>query len=1118
MTKLENLGTMKISRSIVLCLLVGFAITAKSQHNIKFEHLDINSGLSQNHIMCILQDSRGFMWFGTRDGLNKYDGYKFTIYKNDAKDPHSISNNFITGIAEDSKGMIWITTRGGGLNQYDKNKNSFTAFKTDPASSNSISSDLLSGIAIDEQDNLWISTENAGLDYFIPEKKQCISYRHDKNNPKSLSDNNTVCVFNDSKRNIWVGTYTGGLNLFDKNTRSFVRYQHDDANASSLAHNNVRIIFEDSRHQMWIGTVGGGLDLYQPDTRTFRHFTPDLKNPGSISGNVIAALGEDKSGNLWVGTENNGLNIYDRSTGTFQKFMHDDIDNKSVSHNSIYSVYRDASNNMWVGTFAGGINIYNKDVNKFAHYKHTSSANSLSHNNVLCISESKDGRLWVGTDGGGLDLFDPKTKNFTHYKHDEKNKNSICGDYVLTVREDANGNVWIGTWANGLTIFNPVTNKYRHFKNIPDDHSSLNSNNVWAIYEDDERNVWVGCYGGGLHLFDSTTNSFIRFDDTTSSVVMRQIYAIREDDKGNLWLSTDGGGLRIFNKKSRTFSRFIQEQGRNSISDDRINYVHEDKSGNLWIGTMSGLNYYDIQKRSFTTYTTADGLSNNVIFGILDDAAGNLWMSTNRGLSRFNPRTKQFRNFSPADGLQSYEFKGNSLCKTRAGIMYFGGINGFNEFDPADIRSDAFEPPLVFTDFQVFNKKIPIAKDDNDPSPLKKDISETKEITLSYGNAVISFEFASLNYTVAEKKKYAYMLEGFDRGWNEIGTNRTATYTNLDPGTYTFKVKGLTNDGNWSTRTISLRLIITPPFWMTWWFRITVLVAIIGAAIAFYRYRVSAINAQRMKLQLQVQEQTWMLKESAEEEHRAREDAELANKELERKNKELEQFAFVASHDLQEPLRTTASFVELLQKQYQGKLDDKADKYLVYISKSTERMKALIKDLLDYSRIGRKQQIELVDCNVVLQEMLADLAVAIEEKKAVIKSEHLPVIQGYPMEMKQLFQNLVINAIKFSKPGVAPEVNISVQRIKGFWQFAVQDNGIGMEEKHSDKIFIIFQRLHTRNQYEGSGIGLAHCKKIVELHGGKIWIKSKPGEGSTFYFTIKEKMKFENKAKMQVVE
>lgn len=1087
---------MSLFRNLILFFLQMLCLASFAQkQSIKFEHLDINSGLSQNHIMCILQDSRGFMWFGTRDGLNKYDGYRVVVYKNNANDSTSISNNFITGLVEDRNGALWIATRGGGLNRYDRNKDRFTRLTHDPANPSSISSNLLSGIICDKDNNLWICTEDAGINHLQPGQNHFVHYRNNRNNPSSLSDDNTHYIFEDSHSRLWIGTYNGGLNMLNKETGVFTHYQHDEKNSASLSNNNVRVIFEDSKQRLWIGTVGGGLNLFEKNTGTFRHFVQEAALEAGIANNVVAALGEDEAGHLWIGTENGGINIYDPSSGKFRHYMHDEIDKQSISHNSIYAIYRDNYDNIWVGTFAGGVNIFNKDANRFAHYKRTMAANSLSHNNVLCIEETREGKIWIGTDGGGLNLFNPATKNFTVYRHEENNKNSIVGNSVLDVCEDSRGNTWIGTWANGLTVFHAATNRYTHFRHIPGDPSSLGNNNVWAIFEDREKNMWVGTYGGGLHLYNPANNSFTRFDDSTTSIVVKQIYSITEDEMGNLWIGTDGGGLRIFNKKTRTFTGFVHEAGKNSISDNRINYIHQDTHHNFWICTMSGLNYFDTRKREFKHYTTTEGLPNNVIFGILEDKNGMLWISTNRGLSRFNPADSTFRNFSPIDGLQSYEFKAHSLCRARSGAMYFGGINGFNEFYPELIGENPFEPPLVLTDFQIFNRKIPIRVGEKDASPLKQHISETQEITLHYLQSVISFEFASLNYTVPDKKQYAYMLEGFDEGWNEIGTNRSATYTNLDPGEYVFKVKGWNNEGGWSSRTVSLRLVIKPPFWMTWWFRLAVLTAIVLAVIGFYRFRVRSIKSQRTKLQKLVKEQTLQLVQSAEE-------AEEANKELERKNKELEQFAYVASHDMQEPLRTTSSFVELLQKQYKGKLDEKADQYLSYVVQSSDRMKVLIKDLLDYSRIGRKQELEEVDCNKVMSDVLADLTVAIQESGAKIRVESLPVVCGYGTELKLLFQNLVTNAIKFRKKDTAPVIAISVKKEEDSFEFIFRDNGIGMDEKHSERVFIIFQRLHNRNEYAGSGIGLAHCKKIVELHGGKIWFRSNLGEGTEFHFTI----------------
>jgi signal transduction histidine kinase/ligand-binding sensor domain-containing protein len=1079
-------------RYLLLFCLQAFSFFAFSQkQNINFGHLDINSGLSQNHVMCILQDRQGFMWFGTSDGLNKYDGYSFTIYKNNLKDSNSISNNFISGIIEDSKGVIWVATRGGGFNRFDKEKNRFIRFKNDPKNTNSVSSDLITNLSIDSDDNLWICTQN-GLNYFEPRKNRFEHYSY-----------SARCIFEDSEKNVWLGGYESGLNLFNKKRKTFTPVRYNEKDSALGIKDNVAVVFEDSKHQLWIGTSGNGLYVFDRNTGKIRHFIHDVHNANSLPSNVVYTIGENNAGDLWIGTENGGMAIYNSTTGIFQIYQHDDIDNKSISNNSIYSIYKDANGNMWVGTFAGGVDILNKNANRFVHYKHTSDNNSLNNNSVLCMLESKNGKIWIGTDGGGLNLFDPATKNFTHYMHSEANKKSICGNYVLSVLEDSKGNVWVGTWGDGITIFNPKKNTFIHLKNNPKDASSLSNNNAWVIFEDRDKNIWVGTYLGGLNLYSPSNNSFTRFDDNTGNTSStKEIFSITEDNKGNLLLGTDGGGLQVFNKNTKTFTSFIHNNNKNSLSDNRVSYTYEDQQGNFWINTRAGLNYFDTKKQVFTTYTTADGLPNDVIFGLMKDANGYFWISTSRGLSRLDPRTLKFKNYDVEDGLQSYEFNMRAFCKSASGAMYFGGINGFNEFYPDKIKEDPYEPPLVLIDFQIFNKTVLIAKDNNDPSPLKKDISETKEIILPYKNSVFSFGFASLNYTVQGKKQYAYMLEGFDKTWNYIGSNNTATYTNLDPGKYIFKVRGFNNEGNWSSRTITLHLTIIPPFWMTWWFRLAIVVYFAGGIIGFYRFRMNGIKTQKTKLQQQVQKQTRQLLKSTEEEQKSRKKAEQANIDLERKNKELEQFAYVASHDLQEPLRTTSSFVELIQKQYKGQLDEKADKYLSFIAQSSDRMKVLIKDLLDYSRIGRKKELKEVDCNIMLNEVLADLGTAINETGAEIKTEQLPVVNGYPTEIKELFQNLIINAIKFREKTIPSQINISVQKISGYWQFAFKDNGIGIAKENNERIFIIFQRLHTRNEYSGSGIGLSHCRKIVELHNGKIWMESEPGKGATFYFTL----------------
>ncbi|MEP7106855.1 MAG: two-component regulator propeller domain-containing protein [Ferruginibacter sp.] len=1100
---------MKALRFLLLFFLLNCWFFAFSQRRyVQFEHIGIDRGLSQSNVNSIFQDSRGFMWFGTRDGLNKYDGYKFTVYKYNEENANSPSHNTITDIAEDDKGNLWLATWGGGLSLFDWKREEFTRYRYSASEPSGIGNDYISRLLYDSEGNLWIGTEGGGLNMYDKKNKTFIQYVHDKNDPKSLSDNWVKAIAEDAGHNLWIGTIKGGLNLFDKKTKSFRHFQHDDKNNKSISSNSTWTLCIDSKNQLWIGTRGEGLNLFNREKETFVHFKNDPYNNNSLSSNVIRVITEDEEGNIWIGTENAGVSLLNPGTGIFDNYLQDDADNMSLNDNSIWSIFKDNKGNMWTGTFSGGINFVGRDAKRFVHYRHSSSPFSLSNNNVLSIFEDSGENLWIGTDGGGLNLFNNKSGIFTTYRHDPFNRNSICGNYVLDIFEDSDGNIWIGTWRNGITVFNKKKNTFKHYKYDPSDPKGLNCSDVWTISEDADKNIWIGTYGGGLSRYNSRDDNFINYRNDTSnpsSLSNDYINIIYSDKEGNLWIGTNGKGLDLFNKKTNSFTHFSHDEGKRSISNNDIYTLAEDGEGNLWIGTGLGLNRLDGKTRQLTSYFLKDGLPGNTIAGLLFDKNGNLWISTFNGLSRFNPASGKFRNFSTNDGLQSNEFKMNSCFKSRSGKMYFGGINGFNGFNPDSIVEKKFEPPIVFTDFQIFNKQVQIDKEGNDRSILKQTITGTKELVLSYDQSVISFEFASLNYVFENKKQYSYMLEGFDENWNDIGTKHVATYTNLDPGNYTLKVRGLDNEGKWSSTIASIKLTITPPFWLTWWFKIGVFISIAGAVVGFYRFRMNIIEAQKRKLQQKVNEQTRLLRASTKEEQKARQEAEQANRGLEAKNKELEQFVYVASHDLQEPLRTTSGFVALIQQQYHGKLDKKADKYLDFISEASGRMKELITGLLDFSRIGKKVELIRVDCNTILKNVLADILVAIEEAKAEIQYAELPVIDGYPAEIKMLFQNLVINAIKFRRKDTDPQIKISAQKIDGYWKFSISDNGIGIEKQYCERIFEIFQRLHTRTEFEGSGIGLSHCKKIVELHRGKIWVTSVPGEGSVFYFTIPQK-------------
>jgi signal transduction histidine kinase/ligand-binding sensor domain-containing protein len=862
-------------------------LTPPPGQDLRFEHLTSEQGLSSNRVNCVFRDSRGFMWFGTFDGLNRYDGYEFKVFRHDPSDEHSLSANLVVALYQDRDGFLWVGTSGGGLNRYDPLTEQFTHFRHDPADPNSLSSDNVFALMEDQHGYLWIGTNGGGLNRYVPVTQdgpdaRFVRYQYDPDDPHSLSHNSVEYLLEDAQGTLWVGTKGGGLNRLDRDQEdgqgaSFTHYRHDPEDPHSLGQDNVTVIYEDAEGSLWIGTRGGGLDKFEPETGRFSHYRHDPENPQSLGRNWVTDVYQDREGTLWVSTGGAGLNRFDGQTedgqvGRFVRYEPDPNDPYSLSHNAIRRMYGDPSGLLWLATVGGGVNLLDLERKPFAHYRNIpGETNSLNSNDVTEIYEDRAGVLWIGTGSGGLNRLDRQTMKFSHYGYDPGVPHSISHNLVRAITEDEQGNLWLAT-GEGLNRFDPQTEEFSVYYSDPDDPAGLLSDSIWSVFADTDGVLWIGT-ANGLNRLVPRTGQFDAYSHNpgdSHSLTGNDVTVIHKDDEGLLWLGTLGDGLNRFDRETERFARYWHDPANpQSLSDNTVWAIYEDTDGVFWIGTSAGLDKLDVASGSFTHYGEEDGLPGGGVMSILEDdaspsrqAGSNLWLSTSHGLSRFDPRTETFRNYDVSDGLQGNDFVWGSALKSADGELFFGGTNGLTAFYPDQIQDSLHVSPVVLTDFQLANKPVEIG----DGSVLQRAIPETEHLTLSHQDRVISFEFAALDYRTPAKNRYRYMLEGFDEGWTEVGADRRfVTYTNLDPGEYTFRVLGSNSDGVWNEEGTSLGLTITPPWWGTIWFRGLVLVVAVAGVYGAYRWRVTSLEARSRELETQVAEQTSQLDDRVKE-------------------------------------------------------------------------------------------------------------------------------------------------------------------------------------------------------------------------------------------------------------
>ena len=1067
------------------------------QSQYRFKYITVDEGLSNNNVKAICQDSKGFIWIATRNGINKFDGRTIVTYRNDSHDNSTISSNAVNSVFLDSKNNLWIAT-DAGLDRYNSDLDNFIRF---------LHQDInwpigqTFEVVEDKDGKLWIAASTGLYAYNLnTEELQYFSNKAD--NPHGIPSTPIYRLLVDRNNNVWISLLNEGLCVYNQYDGTFKFYNNKPDDRSTISGNRIEILYEDSKGNIWAGTFNNGLNLYVPETDSFIRIIPD---PDNYYSTRVRAIFEDLKGNFFIGTRS-GLYILNNQTNEFVSYAYEGHSFSNLSENSIQGSFIDNSGTLWIGTYSGGVNYTNLNKKEFIHYKVGKDDDHFLHGTIIySITEDMKGNLWVGG-SDGLNYLDRTTHRFKYYVNNPDDPNSLSYNDIKSLEWDKKGNLWIGTNRGGLNYYDVIKGKFKSFKHDPDNPYSLSGDNIYGLMCDESNNLWI-------ITNENTGNQYSNIDilpdgsDKFTHLNEKAFFGFDRDEKGDVYI---GGinGFWIFSRKDSIFS-FVT----NDTLIGKVNTIRLDSKKGIWIGSNKGLVRYNIDDKSFISFSENNGYPVREVFGILEDDTKSLWVSTNMGLVKITNIVEdtsdiKIRVFNKEDGLQSKQFSYNAFYKSKTGELAFGGINGLNTFYPADIVDNLVPPNVVITDLIILNTSTPIGKEVAGRIILEKSISVTDEIKLGRKQNAFTLEFAALHYANPEKNTFKYKLEGFDPDWIFSDTKHTATYTNLDPGEYTFRVKGSNNDGVWNEEGTSLNIIIIPSFWQTWGFRITAIILLVSTIILIFYRRVQQVIKRNSMLEELVKERTKEIYEKNAILEEQTEELKTQRDDLDMSNSVKDKLFSIISHDLRSPFNTLNGFTELIKSKYDDYSDEKRKEMIGIISDSANQAYNLLDNLLNWSRTQRGKlsfnplmtnvvslingKMDLLNHQAANKNILVEFECASEEIMLEIDTNLINVV----------IQNLLTNAIKFTRSNGKIQVNCKIE--DNHIIISVRDNGTGISEDDIKKLFRKDVHFTSRgtDKEAGTGLGLLICMDFVEMHHGKIWLESELNKGSEFFISL----------------